>query len=204
VTEAEWLTSDDPVRMCADLGRQVDRRKSCLFACALLRSERDHLNEEEAATFDRFEAQADGREVKPVERPSLSPVDAFRLRGATSLLKAQLEFWSGFLGYSGTLRGGTAVDPSRARLLREVFGNPFRPAQINPAWRTPTVRALATAAYEERELPRGHLQAARLAVLSDALEEAGCTDGDLLAHLRSPGPHVRGCWPLDLILSHYS
>jgi hypothetical protein len=37
-------------------------------------------------------------------------------------------------------------------------------------------------------------------LLADALEDAGCTDAELLVHLRSPGPHVRGCWGLDLVL----
>jgi hypothetical protein len=40
----------------------------------------------------------------------------------------------------------------------------------------------------------------RLAVLADALEEAGCADADILSHLRGPGPHVRGCWVVDLLL----
>jgi hypothetical protein len=48
-------------------------------------------------------------------------------------------------------------------------------------------------------LHSGHLDNARLAVLSDALEEAGCDDA-ILSHLRSPGPHVRGCWAVDLCL----
>ena len=38
------------------------------------------------------------------------------------------------------------------------------------------------------------------AELADALEDAGCTDGELLGHLRSPEPHVRGCWAVDLVL----
>jgi hypothetical protein len=88
----------------------------------------------------------------------------------------------------------------RAELVREVFDNPFRPATIKPACRTPTVASLARAAYEERQLPSGHLESARLAVLADALEDAGCTEESILAHLRSPGPHVRGCWAVDLIL----
>jgi hypothetical protein len=46
----------------------------------------------------------------------------------------------------------------------------------------------------------GLLDPVRLAILADALEEAGCQDNDLLQHLRSPGPHVLGCWALDLIL----
>jgi hypothetical protein len=85
-------------------------------------------------------------------------------------------------------------------LLRDIFGNPFRPVTVSPAWRMPQVVALAQAAYEKRELPAGTLDVARLAVLADALEEVGGTDMDLLDHLRGPGPHVRGCWALDLLL----
>src|SRR5205807_9968252 len=79
-------------------------------------------------------------------------------------------------------------------LLRCVIGNPFRPASVAPAWRTPSVMALACAAYEDRRFED-------LPLLADALEEAGCTDAAILAHCRGPGPHVRGCWALDLILS---
>jgi hypothetical protein len=61
------------------------------------------------------------------------------------------------------------------------------------------VLSLAEAAYQERLLPSGELDPQRLAVLADALEEAGA-EGDLLAHLRGPGPHVRGCWALDAAL----
>jgi hypothetical protein len=46
----------------------------------------------------------------------------------------------------------------------------------------------------------GTLDNTRLAVLADALEESGCTSEDVLGHLRGPGPHVRGCWVVDLCL----
>ena len=88
----------------------------------------------------------------------------------------------------------------RAGLLRDVFGNPFRPVRLKRVWRTPDVLALAQAAYDERRLPSGELEPARLAVLADALEEAGCTDAAALAHLRSAGPHVRGCDVVDALL----
>ena len=88
----------------------------------------------------------------------------------------------------------------RAGLLRDLVGNPFRPIALDFALRTPAVLALAQAAYDNRTLPAGTLELDRLAVLADALEEAGCTDADILGHLRGPGPHVRGCFPLDLIL----
>jgi hypothetical protein len=93
---------------------------------------------------------------------------------------------------------------TQATLLRCLFGNPFRgPPVIDPAWlawNAGTVKRLAEASYEERLLPEGTLDNARLAVLADALEEAGCRDTELLEHLRSPGPHVRGCFALDAIL----
>lgn len=92
-------------------------------------------------------------------------------------------------------------EAAQAELFRDIFGNPFRPVVLRPEWRTPTAVSLAQSAYEERKTPSGELDAARLAVLSDALEEAGCSDAYILAHLRSPGPHARGCWPVDLLLA---
>jgi hypothetical protein len=85
-------------------------------------------------------------------------------------------------------------------LVRCVFGNPCRPLRVNAAWRSPAAVALAWAAYDERELPSGHLDPARLLAVADALEEAGATDAQLLGHLRSPGPHVRGCAAVDAVL----
>jgi hypothetical protein len=93
----------------------------------------------------------------------------------------------------------------QSRLLRDMVGPlPFRlPPLVAPAWLTwngSTVGRLAEAAYQERELPGGTLDPDRLAVLADALEEAGCADAELLGHLRSTGPHVRGCFAVDAIL----
>jgi hypothetical protein len=86
-----------------------------------------------------------------------------------------------------------------AALLLEVFGPLGRAAAFNPRWRTPTVVSLARAAYDARHLPSGELDAFRLAVLADALEEIGAPD-ELVAHLRGPGLHVRGCHVVDLCL----
>jgi hypothetical protein len=54
-------------------------------------------------------------------------------------------------------------------------------------------RRLAQMIHDERQFEH-------LPVLADALEDAGCADTELLSHLRGPGPHLRGCWALDLIL----
>jgi hypothetical protein len=91
-------------------------------------------------------------------------------------------------------------EPALPGLIRCIVGNPMRPDIADARWQTPLVTSLALAAYNERKLPTGHLDPARLAVLSDALEEAGYNDAVVLEHLRSPEAHVRGCWGLDLIL----
>jgi hypothetical protein len=85
---------------------------------------------------------------------------------------------------------------NQAALLRDIVGNPFRPVSVDRAWlawQDGTVIKLAQGLYEENAFDR-------LPILADALEEAGCSDVALLSHLRSPGPHVRGCFPVDLIL----
>ena len=94
----------------------------------------------------------------------------------------------------------SAANSAPIDLLRCIFGNPFRFVVLDDKWLTPTVVSIAHAAYDNRILPAASMDPERLAVLSDALEEAGCDDSDILDHLRSPGPHVRGCWVLDLVL----
>jgi hypothetical protein len=91
---------------------------------------------------------------------------------------------------------------AHARLARDVFGNPFRPVAVDPTRVTPVAVSLGRAAYDERLLPSGELDRVRLCVLADALEEAGAEE-ELLSHLRGPGPHVRGCWVVDLILGKW-
>jgi hypothetical protein len=92
---------------------------------------------------------------------------------------------------------------AQCELLRDIFGNPWCAAAVSPSWRSwndGVVVRLAQAAYDQRCTPAGTLDNERLAVLADALEEAGCDNVDLLDHLRGLGPHVRGCWAIDLLL----
>jgi hypothetical protein len=86
-----------------------------------------------------------------------------------------------------------AEKPVQADLLRCIFGNPFQPATFDPAWRTPAAVALGRSIYDERRF-------ADLPILADALEEAGCSEVDIVSHCRAPRPHARGCWIVDLLL----
>ena len=85
-----------------------------------------------------------------------------------------------------------AVSHSR-QLLSCIFGNPFRPTSFNPSWRTSTAVAIAKGMYDSRDF-------APMPVLADALQDAGCADERILDHCRGPGPHVKGCWVVDLVL----
>jgi hypothetical protein len=89
-------------------------------------------------------------------------------------------------------RYGTPWKP-HADLVRELFGNPFRPIAIDPRWQTSTVLDLARLIYDERAFDR-------LPILADALMDSGCDNDDVLSHCRGEGPHVRGCWVVDLLL----
>jgi hypothetical protein len=116
---------------------------------------------------------------------------------------------AGAVARTFALSGRLGVDLQDCRqwegaILRDLFRPfPFHPVIISPSlltWNDATVVRLAQAAYEERHLPAGTLDNTRLAVLADALEEADCSNEDVLGHLRGPGPHVRGCWAIDLCL----
>jgi hypothetical protein len=82
---------------------------------------------------------------------------------------------------------------AQSNLVRDIFGNPFRPITLDPRWLTSTVRDLAGTIYDERVFER-------LPILADALMDAGCDSEDVIKHCRGEGPHVRGCWVIDLLL----
>jgi hypothetical protein len=92
------------------------------------------------------------------------------------------------------LTGGQGAEREAQRvLIVDIFGNPFRPVALDPRWRTADVTGLARTIYEDRAFDR-------LPVLADALMDAGCADEQIIGHCRGPGPHVRGCWVVDLVL----
>jgi len=81
-------------------------------------------------------------------------------------------------------------------LVREIFGNPFRPVSLDANWlhwKDGIVPKMARVIYRKRCFRN-------LPILGDKLEEAGCSDEVILTHCRTPVEHVRGCWLVDAVL----
>jgi hypothetical protein len=93
---------------------------------------------------------------------------------------------------SGEGRRPTEEARWQTMVLRDVSGNPFRPITFSSDWRTEAALALARQAYASRNF-------SPMPILADALQDAGCDNAAILDHCRGPGPHVRGCWVVDLV-----
>jgi hypothetical protein len=211
MTEAEWLDCTEPGRMLSLL-LEAGERKLRLLTCACLRRlwpllpggpcrqavEVGEAWADDLASREGLRGAFESAVKFPGEAGEESSVQTIFGMGEGNFGRTIEEVAAGaadvFPDYGAALHaaGELAVRQGRgdeeratlARLLRCVFG-PLSLAQV---------------AYDQRLLPSGMLEPARLALLADALEEAGCTNADLLGHLRGPGPHVRGCWALDLLL----
>jgi hypothetical protein len=166
---------------------------------------RHHLAARRAATrVERADRGRKRRRARPADR---SPRVALAWVGARVASPADLDAddggyvpeWLDILHTLNTLWPALGVgseeeaETHHARLIRDVFPNPARPVAIDPAWRTADAVALARGMYESRDF-------AAMPILADALQDAGCDDEQLLGHCRGPGPHVRGCWVVDLVL----
>ena len=209
MTEAEWLACADPMPMLALLRGKGQRHKLLRFVAAILRHHPILLaGWQSPRVLEVVERCADAGQVSPAEWG-----EACRLLACAPISgywRQVTEEWD--LGGADEVdvaamivetAAWAAGQQSQADLLREVFGNPFRPVSLDPAWlawNDGAAAGLAQTVYDDRDLPSGHLDAARLAVLADMLEEAGATDTQLLSHLRSLGPHVRGCFAVDAVL----
>ncbi len=211
-TLAEWLERGEPYE------DRRNERKLRLFACACCRRVWHLLSDEKArAAVEAAEQYADGRIGKARLSaacnaayhavPQSSWTEEFAVqhasRWATAGALDDVLFYTPRAVAFGLprLQGLKKADAKNVRqgeqaaqcaLLRDIFGNPFRPVTADPAWMTPTVRKLARVIYDERTFDG-------LPVLADALEEAGCSDADVLSHCRGLEAHVRGCWVVDLL-----
>jgi hypothetical protein len=191
MTEAEWRRCKDPRPMMTFLSGKVSERKLRLYAVAACRGTWRKVGAEVSSSYAVAEEYADG--VASLEQLH----KRWRGSGDSDLgWPERAADWAWEL----TKTRSAVQQVRRANLIRCIFADPFRTApSMASAWLTPTVVSLAQAAYDERLLPWHDLDPLRLTVLADALEEAGGA-AEPIAHLRSSGPHARGCWVIDLIL----
>lgn len=221
MTEDEWLDASDPTPMFEHLRGKASERKLRLFACACCRlvwnvlvDERSRLAVETAERFaDGLVSDGEAQAAFAAACKASLEVRGGPLPGEMLLLRRHHdpdELWRGAFTAAFTVGHGAGniqshvraaevrlVDGvTRSRLLRDLFGNPFRPISIDPTWLTwkdGAVVKVARAIYEERIYDR-------LPLLADALENAGCHDMNILSHCWEIGPHVQGCWVIDLLL----
>lgn len=205
MTEAEWITCIDPRRMLEFMRGRASERKLRLFACACCRQGWARI------TVPRIKELVEIAERYADEPPSrkewLAAFHSVDSSYFTSHIvwpdawEAAVRVGGGWRHISGDLKPKRqlrhhVVTHVHCALLFDVFGNPFQPWFVVAAWQRwndGPVMKIARTIYEERAFDR-------LPILADALEDADCDDTAILDHLRSPGPHVLGCWVVDLIL----
>lgn len=196
----------DPVVVLRALADRADARRLRLFTCGCCRRNWDKLidarSRQAVETGERF---ADGLCTDADrEAAHVSALVASRgcAPGPETLLAMQAArcVARNLNVITAQMTPAETTEPDeksrQCDLLRDIFGNPFRPVRIDQTWKEwndATVVHLARALYDERRF-------ADLPILADALEEAGCLDKHILTHCRQPALHVRGCWVLDALL----
>jgi len=211
MSESDWLSANDPTPMLEFLLASASLRKQRLFAVACCNRVRHLLVDERSrnavALAERFangaateqELEAASQVAWEFTLHTVHDNEAFFDLDDEQLNAADVPAWTADLrvepvrvAVAAQRALGADEGKAQADLLRCVFGNPFRPVSVEPFWRTLTVISLAEGIYAERDF-------GRMPILGDALQDAGCEDADILNHLRGPGPHVRGCWLIDML-----
>jgi hypothetical protein len=216
MTESEWLACADPNVMLAFLRTKATKRRLRLFAVGCCRKIWHRLTDARSRSAvevaERFaddphnqelrdalsKAAAAAYAVEAAARESIFMVNAHAAVRACHTVEYTVasEIFAAF----AVMTACAAAYPENLMkshlhciLLRDIFGNPFCPVSIDQSCKGGTALDLAQAIYDERAFDG-------LPILADALEDVGCTNQEILGHCRGSGPHVRGCWVLDLLL----
>jgi hypothetical protein len=213
VDESSWLACRDPQVLLEWLrdNRKLTERKGRLFCIAVCRRLWPLLTDARSReAVEAAERYADGATTDVAA--AFGPADdaywesddsaAYGAYTAAAYLASTT-----LCVLDDALATATATeDPAelsqQADVLRDLFGDPFRALRFDPSlltWNGGLIPQLAQAAYDDRILPEGTLDPARLAVLCDAVEEAGLAAPELISHLRG-GSHYRGCHAIDALL----
>jgi len=210
MTEDKWLDSTDPFFLMAciykkstgwlqrlrdaSIGpRRTRKRKDLLVNCSFSRRYWESLRPDEQEAIETVERMIDVRQVCEFREAA----DRSTVAAWTVLRQFDREFAH---RYASGLTEEMAIALDRleqvskelSRLIREVYGNPFRSVTLDSRWLTSTVIDLASTIYDDRAYHR-------MPILADALMDAGCDSEEIISHCRSEGPHVRGCWVVDLL-----
>lgn len=219
-TEAKWLSSDDVEGMLDWLRRSAPTmsehagRKLRLFDCAccrriwsILTDKRSRKAVEIAEKFadgmaSEVELAAARQDAKDAASAIQGQHGSYAAEGcatwaavyaAPSASAAYNTRAAIHFSTSGDVTLAMRETTAQVAMLRDIVGNPFRPVTLDPSWLAPAVVSLAQSIYDTHSLER-------MPQLAIALEKAGCTNKEVLDHCRGPGPHVKGCWLLDLVL----
>ncbi|HEX4610853.1 MAG TPA: hypothetical protein VH092_21870 [Urbifossiella sp.] len=208
MTEKEWLGATDARRLVGLSAGEVTGRKFRLFMVAWCRHNWDRITlpvvKEAAELAERFaDGKASKKQLELLFEECRSILYGTPLRyllwpDSSQMADCVDQFCLNDLHYSPYRtddRGDSyqAAQTVKAAFFRDIVGNPFRSVAFPAVWRTDTVGALARQMYESREF-------SPMPILADALEDTGCSHESILSHCRGDGPHVRGCWVVDLIL----
>lgn len=221
MTETEWMNCTDPAPMLEFLRTQrtASERKLRLFAAACCRRVLNLLIDKHSRkALTIAERYADGevtaeklgfawgdarRAAQVAHRQERETAEASAMLAVSLLCEADIGRALASVGLAARCEAFpieqarlAEVQRQQSIMLRDIVSNPFCPVVLDPAslrWQDGTLPKLAHAIYHERAFDQ-------LPILADALEEAGCTNADLVNHCRGPGPHVRGCWAVDHLL----
>jgi hypothetical protein len=208
MTEQEWAVCIYPAAMLRS-SRRKSTRKLRLLACSSARRVWRLLSTTARQAVKVAEICADSNaHVSELEvaRPAFvqhGPIGdnmAHFLAAPNKLFRSWVESALSFAAWSVEVSGPKhdAELIAQCSLIRDIFGPLFfRDVPIDSRWISAnhkSVVRLAEGVYDDEAFDR-------MPILADALEDAGCDNSDILDHCRGPGPHVRGCWVLDLLLS---
>jgi hypothetical protein len=197
LTEAEWLACSDPEAMLEFVRRTMSVRKKRLFACACCRLVWESLPSYWRRALETSEAFIEGMASEEQLKADLDAA-----MNELDLLSdaAQAVWWACNTSKGYDIAGGASYRVSihdrktlrtQAALVRDIF-QPFPHVKRKQRWADQKPQQIAQSIYADRAFEH-------LPILADALEEAGCTDAAILEHCRGPGPHIRGCWVVDLL-----
>lgn len=204
MTEEEWRSCTDPTPMLEFLRGKASDRKLRLTACGYCRSVWRLMGKASRKAVLLGERMGDEsvneNHRKAVVRAAINSVCRFEEGAGDFFMAADRAYRiprdTGAYAVEWTIGNWLPPVASGVPIVRDIFGIPFRPVTINPTWLTwndDMVQKIAQAIYEDRASDR-------MPILADALEEAGCSNRDILGHCRSGGEHVRGCWIVDRVL----